>query len=390
MANQTITRQADSGQDAAQDARSRSRRSDAYDARALLWPWTKLERLRSCGRWSVREDGSVAVRVSGSDDRRQAGYAGIATCGSVWACPVCARKIASERQREIDQAVEKWRTIGGAVAMGTFTVSHRQHMPLVAVWDAVTDGWGRVTSGKAWNANKARYGVEYWTRTIEVTYTDNGWHVHAHVLFFLHHELTAVELERLRTALWGRWNAGIGKRGFSSSQTRGADLRAVRDAAEARSMGDYFNKHVYELADGQRHGQAVALELARGDLKSGRNGSRTPFQLLRSVLVDGDEEARELWGEWETGSKGRRQTAWSKGAREFFRIVERTDEEIAAAEVGSAVDDVVILPRETVEATRYMRQTLLDVAEVDGPEGLRLWLDGNALPWHVPRLRLTA
>ena len=136
---------------------------------------TRLDRLRACGHTAV--DGSgVMVRMtpgsSGSSCR--AGFAGLATCGSVWACPVCAAKVAAERAGELGAVLTAAGEAGHQVAMVTLTVRHRQGQSLRQVWGAVTKGWSRVTSGKAWRSDQRRYGVQGWARAVEVTHGAHG------------------------------------------------------------------------------------------------------------------------------------------------------------------------------------------------------------------------
>lgn len=367
--------------------RGRLRRADRYIARSHLWDLSTLKRVRLCGKVSVRQDKTVAVRHAIRDGRASVGYAGLYTCGSVWACPVCSAKIARHRQGEIEQTCAWWERQGGTLAMATFTVSHRRGQSLKSVWKAVTDGWHEITSGRAWKRNSATFGIEGWIRVLEVTHGANGWHVHVHTLFLLHHGLAQFEQHALSAALLGRWRTGIGKHGFSASSRRGVDLRQLHGADPARVLADYFTKGVYS-PDGTA--AAVAgLELARGDLKETRSGgSRTPFRILYDLLEYGDADDAELWAEWEQGSYRKRQMAWSKGLRELVRITDKSDEDIAADELGSADDDVLVLTAETVTATRYVRHELLDALEARGLPGLRDWLHVRGLSFMTPLERL--
>jgi hypothetical protein len=361
--------------------RSRDRRAECFTARTALWTDSTLKRVRRCGRVSVRHSGEVAVRLTAG----RAGFAGVSTCGSVWACPVCARKIATERQKDLQAAVEFWEAQGGAVALGSFTVSHRAGQSLKAVWDAVSDGWKSITSGRVWKRNAATFSIEGWHRVVEVTHGRNGWHVHIHVVLFLHHGLGLVERAALTAAMLGRWNTGIGKHGFSSSAQHGADIRMVHGAESAKVLADYFTKGVYQ-PDGSA-GSTVALEVTRGDLKSARGDSETPFQILRRYVAGGEVDALDTWQEWERGSKGRRQTAWSRGFREVVRLcAEKTDEQIAGEEAGSALDDVVILTGDAWRVVRWQAWAVLDVLEQQGGAMLRAWLDRHGLEYRLPGL----
>jgi hypothetical protein len=324
-----------------------------------------------------------------ADGSRRAGYAGLATCGSVWACPVCSAKIAARRQEEVEHAARFWESLGGALAFGTFTVAHSPADALADVWGAVSAGWAAVTSGTPWGKNQATFGIEGWTKFVETRYGDNGWHVHVHVLFFLHHGLGQVERAALTAALLGRWRAGIGKHGFAASAQYGADIRMIHGFDSSKVLADYLTKGVY-TPDGSAP-ELAALELTRGDLKQARGGSssRSPFQILEDLLRWGDVADLELWQEWEKGSHRKRQQNWAKGFRELVGLCsERTDEELAAEELGSSADDVIVLEAGTVAATMYQRHVLLEIVEAGGVKALTDWLDARRLPWLWPTDRL--
>jgi hypothetical protein len=378
MARTTVTPPADAGQ------RSRDRRADCLEAQSVLWQESKLKSVKLCGRSSLVADGSVAVRARVVDGRKVAGFAGLARCGSVWACPVCSRKIAAERQRQLEEAGRAWEKLGGALAMTSLTVSHRAGQRLTSVWDAVQSGWNQVTSGRAWKKITRSFGIEGWHRVTEVTVGANGWHVHIHVVLFLHHGLGHADRAELTRVLLARWRQGIAKKGFGASEQHGADVRMIHGADSAAVLADYFTKGVY-TPDGSA-AAAVALEAARGDLKQARGASRTPFGVLYDFIRRGDVEDLELWHEWERGSKGRRQTSWSKGFREFLALTaERSDAEIVGDEFGDATDNVVILPAETWKAVRPYRSVLLDLVEThESPHALSDWLEAHGLPWLPP------
>lgn len=55
--------------------------------------------------------------------------------------------------------------------------------------------------------------------------------------------------------------------------------------------------------------------MARGDLKTGRAGSRTPFQILADYYQTGDTSYRQLWHEYARVSRGLAAVRWSRGLR---------------------------------------------------------------------------
>ena len=62
-----------------------------------------LKRVRKCGYCTAgAEGGGPGLRLTANPKGGNiAGFSGLATCGSVWACPVCSAKIATRRAEEL-------------------------------------------------------------------------------------------------------------------------------------------------------------------------------------------------------------------------------------------------------------------------------------------------
>jgi hypothetical protein len=380
----------------------RERRAQRLRARSVLWDVARVGlRVRDCGRSALMPDGAARVRATGTGDDRRAGFAGLETCGSVWACPVCAEKILSRRQCDIAEAIDAWTATGGRTAMVTLTMRHRQGQRLADLWDALSVAWNRVTAGRGWADLQERYGTPMqrrvtsgrrrgqvvteprigYARVVETTHGVNGWHVHAHVLLFLAPDVTDDGLAHLSGRMFDRWSAGLVSRGLlAPTDLHGVDARFVGQD-DGGALGDYFAKGNYSV-DASR----AALETARGDLKLARSGNRTPFRILADLVELGVADDLDLWSEWERASYGRRQLTWSTGFREFLGLgQEATDEEVAAEEAGTADDDLVELPAGSVRfiAKMGLHALLLDLAESDDTgAALRRWLAGRGIPFR--------
>jgi hypothetical protein len=87
--------------------------------------------------------------------------------------------------------------------------------------------------------------------------------------------------------------------------------------------------------------RAVGNEMARADLKQGRAGGRTPFEIFDDFRWTGDADDLAVWREYERATKGRQAITWSKGLRALLAVAERTDEEIAAEEIGG--EDLAVI-----------------------------------------------
>lgn len=394
----------------------------------------EAHRVALCGWATANGVSGVGVRVSDG----VAGFAGLQTCGSVWGCPVCAAKISARRAEELGAVLGWARTEGHTLAMVTLTVSHQRQDRLKSVWDAVASGWGAITSGQSWNGeeteeefaerlgqwvaqgnahddakrrgapapraprgwhkgnapkirlgDKAKYGVLGWARAVEVTRGSNGWHVHIHAVIVLNGNQKSYERAySLGDSMRTRWNAGIGKKGFKSADEYGVRVD-VSEGAEQR-LADYLAKSSEpEKAVKQsmeKAGRDLAREATLGQHKQGKKGGRTPFQILAD-LQSGVSEDWALWNEWLVDSKGRQQLTWSADLREMAGLLlEETDQEIAAEEVGTAEDTVLVLPIESWREVRNDPETMVKILMLAerSTYDLKMWLDSRRLAW-LPR-----
>ena len=292
----------------------------------LSWA-SSLPRVAGCRRvpW-----GRVRVRVQDGN----AHLAGVQLCGSVWACPTCAARIRRHRAVEVGSAVANHMEAGGSAWMITLTARHRQGQSLDRMLDAVVEGFRRVLAGRAAVAEKSELHVTGIIRAVEVTYGDNGWHPHVHCVLLLDSEPDAAALARAM-ARWSRtWRQFLAARGYEPSLGRGVTWVRVDRAEEA---GAYLVK--------TQDGHGLGNELVRGDLKRGRLGSLTPFELLTYAGLTGDADAVLLFREFEQASHGRKALTWTPGLRRRLLGTPRqlTDEEIVEEEVGG-VDVAVFTP----------------------------------------------
>jgi hypothetical protein len=325
---------------------------------------------------AITSGGSVAVREFGGIG----GFAGLSTCGSVWACGVCNAKIMARRQLEIGAAVEVWKASGGQVAFGTMTMRHWTGHRLEDLWVALSKAWNRVTGGKSWQRDKKRFGIAGWLRVVEVTFGENGWHVHIHALFFLESLTVAPELEALKSSMFGRWSAALKSLGLPSPLAVGQDLH-VLDGAADEALATYFTKAVHSA-------KRIGLELTSTQTKKARGvyKTRSPWAFLDDVLDLGDADALGYWHEYQRASKGRRQLTWSRGLRELLGLrAEKSDEEVAGEELGTKDDDLVLITAagwRVVIGSRLM-VPILEIVEKQGLSGVRALLDVSGVEYEL-------
>lgn len=343
----TVTDSSDTSKRNADD----TRRDARYRLRAWLWdldpkkpvraPQTRL-RVSSCGRTPVA--GYVSVR-GGSG---AASLGGVSTCGSVWICPVCAPKVAGQRSLEVQDAIRAHQATGGSVMLMTLTLAHKSTDPLATVWDAISAGWSAVRNGSGWKADTRDHGIVGYCRIIEVTHsTRNGWHPHVHVLLFVTGTPTKADCEALRARVYDRWSSRLVRDGFKTldfdkhGKAVGVDVR-LATAHTVAYLADYLSKFGYQP---KGDATSLALEASRGDLKRGRKGSRTPWELAE-LARDGQRRALALWQEWERTSHGRRQYAWAQGFRESLDLAGVLSDQEAVEREDLALDTKALLTRD--------------------------------------------
>lgn len=312
--------------------------------------WVRPRRVARCS-WRVGTEVGVHVGPSGAH------FSGTERCGSVWSCPVCSAVIRAARAAEIETGVVRHMESGGGALFLTGTIRHKKDDTLAVGLEAVLEGWRRVIRGNPWKKWTQRIGLVGIIRTVEITRSDrNGWHPHLHALALLEAPIS----DQLRGAFeaWvlDRWRTMVTK--------LGARLPSVERGFTARQVdkdGRVLAQYIAKIQEEKR--VKLGAEIARADLKSGRAGSRLPFELLDTAgWHDGD---RELWLEYVDATAGRRCFTWSKGLRAALALGEElTDDQlIEQTESGELVG--VIAP-ETFDVLRKTDQLaeLLDQIEL--------------------------
>jgi len=283
-------------------------------------------------------------------------FAGVLSCGSVWTCPVCATKIARERQTELAELLGKHLEAGHAGLFVTLTVPHGAGQPLPTLRKTVAGAWRKMLGGDRWRRTCARFGIAGNVRSLEVTHGSNGWHPHLHVLLFCERALSGVEQTALHGELFGRWAAEVTRQGLRAPLAGLCPMKPIYSSDAA----DYAAK------------VSAVLELTRWEGKAGRDHGRSPFQILETARQNPADAA--IWHQWVEGIRGARQLTYSRGLRERYSVEVRTDEELAVAEVGG--EPIATFTREAWRAVcrvPLLRADILRAAERGGgPEILEL------------------
>jgi hypothetical protein len=192
----------------------------------------------------------------------------------------------------------------------------------------MSEAFHHCLKGAPWERRRERLGYMGLVRVTEVTFREeNGWHPHAHALLFLDRPIGDGEAGELGSWLLGRWGGVCERRGFGTlSAVHGVDVQVVR---EAGALGQYLTK--VEGGGGWDAGH----ELARGDSKTGREGSMVPFEMLAEFCETGEARWARLFQEYDRATFGKQAMVWTPGLeKRLLGEVEaaKTDEDLAAAE----------------------------------------------------------
>jgi hypothetical protein len=296
------------------------------------------------------------VQVWKSKEHGTASYSGLQTCSSVWACPVCAAKIAERRRVELLDAMELHKVQGGAVSLLTLTTPHQRGDHLAELLLQQGKALECFLRDRAVRAVFAEMGHLGQVRALEVTHgrkaaKNNGWHPHFHILQF--HQVAGTAADRKD------WTARLYLRWAIYSQKAG--------------LGTPSYAHGIKLDDGTKAAQYVTKwgledEMTKGHTKRAKAGGESPFDLLRAVLADkADRQAAALFEEFARCFKGKNQLSWSRGLKARFMVDEKTDDQLSQEKE----DRAVLLGMVTVDQWRDVlkvdgRGVLLDIAAKGG------------------------
>lgn len=299
-----------------------------------------------CGRHVVTE-GPIPVfrRLDGGKAR----LGQVKTCGSVWACPVCAAKVAETRRRELTHAMQEHVKAGGHAYLLTFTFPHYLGQRLEDLLPKFSQARNRFQGAKGWKklmqvANPTKEieaevaGRVGSVTSAEVTYGGmNGWHPHLHMLVFCKAgafgEGEADEYGRLSSAaidyFRAEWVRHLEKAGLVDGGNRQWALDYALDVRGGKGAAEYIAKWGHE----ERWG--LSSELTSSHAKTGRRdtwGTKdhyTPFQLLH-LSAEGDGHATCAFREFVEAFDGKRMLTWSPGLKDHFGVAELSDEDAAA------------------------------------------------------------
>src|SRR6266700_4706414 len=281
-------------------------------------------------------------------------YAGMSTCGSGWACPVCAAKIRYQRADEVSRAVVSALNQGMGAIFVTRTLPHSYEDKLGVTLNLLAEGRRYVANQTVVQAVRKVADYEGAIAAKELTFGFKGWHPHTHDIEFYERELTLRDFAALSSVYFEYLNRFYSRNGFEGL-SRNHGVRVEQIALDGIALARYVAK-LQERTALRLH---TAQELTRSDLKQGRAGSLMPFDIACNFFETGDMELLDLYHEFERETYGRSVIRFTKGlrARLLPNEPDESDEEKARKEVGG------------VDVAKFASWFYYKIARVPGLEG---------------------
>jgi hypothetical protein len=257
-------------------------------------------------------------------EHQRAFFKGVSTCGNVWVCPVCAAKIQERRRIEVSEAMEWAYSHGKKCVMVTFTFPHTSFQSADELLGKQAASFKHLRTGKAWQKEKEKIGFVGLIRALEITIGSNGWHPHTHELWIVNEDC---DVNALTDKVLSRWQAACIKTGLLPVE-KISDFRLhsvnMKDNAQ---NSDYFAKF------NNRSAWGIDREIAKASTK-GSFGCH-PFELLCDHVGNlpfSKEKRFEMFLEYASATKAKKQLYWSQGLKAIVGIDEKSDIDLAEEE----------------------------------------------------------
>jgi len=268
-------------------------------------------RISTCSK-HVPKYGTAATHggiVISKNEKGRAYLSGINVCSNVWGCPVCAEKIGSKRALEVSTAMSRHvvQNKGWGLFL-TLTFSHKKKDKLFSILSKQSKASEQMRNSRPFKDAMSELGYIGSIKALEVTNGQNGWHPHTHEVMFINKKLSTQELANLKNVIYTQWAYYCEKNNLGKPNYSGVDIQ-VPHSIDA--MCDYVGKWGYELT--------------HLNIKHGKNGSRTPFQILSDLTKKYSFHDHMLYEEFVHCFKGKKQLRWSQGLKKQFGIDDKSD-----------------------------------------------------------------
>ena len=322
-----------------------------------------------CHRITIKKN----VSIHQSTTTQKTFFSGLSTCGSVWACPICAAKIQERRAKEIQKFFEYMYKNGKQIIMLTLTFPHYLSDKLAEITKKHDKALKIFREGGSYQ--RFVDSIEYagMIHGTEVTFGVNGWHLHTHDLYAIKNNLSNIEKEKIIEFINQQWEKACIKAGLLDINNR-KQVHAFRK----RSVNVIFNAkssdYIAKTQETQKEWGADK-EVAKASSKIGKKSGITPFQILDKSK--NNIEYQELFLEYVLAMRNKSQLFWSKGLKKLVGIVEKTDKQLIDEQEDTAtlVATIPANPHWTFVAKNNAQGEILIIAKNQGFAGLQEWFE---------------
>jgi hypothetical protein len=331
------------------------------------------------------------VDLKHSPSKQNAFYCGLMKCGLAWVCPLCAVRLSEQRREMLTIALDNARSIFLPV-MVTYTVRHNASQRLADLLGGMLAAYRRMRQSRAWRTLKDEFMVEGEIRTVEITYGDDGWHPHFHVVLFMTIDIlhfarqtrqnaqgeaigVDYDLNHIRTALEGH----IVPMWLDALRFYGLDAlaeRALRVTSDYDELSGYVTKFGSELPESDRK-WTLAEEATKGSSKKARSDNNLGVWEILLYAGIGVKRFEALFLEYASATQGKSGLQWTPGLRERLGV-EDTEGKILHDE--SEPDEVLLAQFDYQQWQLILRHNaagrILDIAATGDDERVYKFLDG--------------
>lgn len=339
-----------------------------------------VHRTRLCHAARAYQAETISLRIPVDPTKRRASLGGVQTCGSVWACPVCSKRIATQRGKEISQIVDYMTESGNVAIMVTNTARHGHQYTLKLFKDKFKAAHRRFVQSRQWRFLKAQFGIQHSIKAVEGTWgIENGWHYHQHAILFL----SADTLNSRTDALFEEWIEAARALWLHCLEKEGLD--GIGEIAfDVQADHEVKAKYLAKLGL-EDETSNLDHELSSGHNKT--SGGAKIWQLLEKSW-QGDKLAGELYQEWVSAMTGDNWITFSHGLKELCGITDVSDddaslfdgiEEEVHNETLTTITDEEFAP---VRKLQKVADLLELAATCRNAEIVKKWLFDLAIDWN--------
>lgn len=293
----------------------------------------KPSRVENCFRLKAERSSQVALQKK--EGATRAHYTGLQTCGSVWACPVCASIISERRKIHLQNAINVWREKDtcNAVVMITFTTPHYIFQSLNDVL-SIQDKAIRIMkqqpqrgSHKVWRTIMDELcSIGSFTGR-EITFGQNGWHPHRHECH-LSVLASVEELKRYREDIVTAFAIAFEKAGGVITDMDSFRRHSVQ--VDQITDDDGFDRISSYITKVEGDSWTMAQEATKGIVKTAKNGNITPFGMLEAIRKGDDKTNlyQAKFHEYSMTMHGKKQFFPTNGLNAFLGLHWLSDSEL--------------------------------------------------------------